>query len=270
LLSPLPVRVTTTVPAGHLIAVMAHEEAGMGADDTLILLKLFAGTLTPDHGVAMALPMLGVALVQLEPEALHGTLMHNLLFGTGRERLSEEWAGPSIQIAEQSARPDHSSVVHRQLWTLCQRCGLSAGLIGTRHTPAWGDAIVESRRNSYRVHVADLARIALVRAVLTQPDVLLLHGIGSLWSLPQQQALVQTVRSFVDGSLDADLGALRAFLGGSSHSRRTPRTVLWSHPNTELLSVNDLMLMLESRRRAMLLPIEQARSLAGRRVATSP
>ena len=34
------------------------------------------------------------------------------------------------------------------------------------------DVIVESRPNSYRVHVADFARIALIRAVLTQPDVL--------------------------------------------------------------------------------------------------
>jgi hypothetical protein len=83
---------------------------------------------------------------------------------------------------------------------LCRRCGLSEQTIGASSKHAWlgrGQA-----RRPGCDHVAfhadcDNGIIVLVRALLQQPDALLLHCAGELWGPAQQVHLIGVVRAFL-------------------------------------------------------------------------
>ena len=142
-----------------------------------------------------------------------------------------------------------SECANQQLWELCRRCGISATLIGEIFEPKWIHTRLDARGWSYQVHNTDLIHIALVRALLAQPDVLLLHSSGSSWLPSDRRALTATVRSWLALRLDNGLADLYAFTGRSQTRGRSKRTVLWSAPSTmlaEVLTKKDMALTLES------------------------
>ena len=81
--------------------------------------------------------------------------------------------------------------------------------------------------------MADLDKILLVRALVQRPNVLLLSGIGDMWSVEDKPKLCTIVRGFLDGSLDDCLmdtdnsGSIDRMEWLTSRAKRQSRTVLW-------------------------------------------
>lgn len=214
-------------------------------------LHLLAGTLLPTSGQIFTVPMLTVRIVD-RPVAAIGSLLGNLLFGAhGR--------GEPLERARLLRNEEG-------LWRLCRRVGMSDVLLGTRFEPGWSSVSVSGRL--VPPPVGDLYKLSLVSALLHQPDVLLVAGA---WSVADSAHLIRTLRSFLDGSIDAllsasgsdSLEALEALddkaeataLHGAAEStqrassRLQMRTVMWSaddHVLAACLRGEDRVLTLES------------------------
>ena len=196
------------VPAGGIVGV--RKSCGLDSDIDWLMLQLLGGWMLPDSGVARVLPSLRVALVcgvNVDKALFQGSLQDNLTYGI---------AWPVDDDA---------------LWQLCRRCGLSEQTIGASSMPGWAEAkpfdpvVITSPFT-----LSDNGIIVLVRALLQQPDVLLLHCVGELWGPTQQVHLIGVVRAFLDGSLPL------LMKGGSSRASERPRTVLWAASDSLLIA----------------------------------
>ena len=204
-----PLRITgAMVPAGGIIGV--RKSGGLDSEIDWMMLQLLGGWMLPDNGVARVLPSLQVELVRgvnVDKALFQGSLQDNLTYGVA-------WP-----------------VEDDALWQLCRRCGLSEQTIGASSMPGWAEAkpfdpvVITSPFT-----LSDNGIIVLVRAILQQPDVLLLHCVGELWGSAQQVHLIGVVRAFLDGSLPLPMK------GGSSRASERPRTVLWAASDSLLIS----------------------------------
>jgi hypothetical protein len=208
-------------------------------------MKLFAGLLMPDSGVASCMPAMTVQLVgdgvRHSNELLHDTLRKNLIYGVNK----------------------HSRDLYTdsELWLLCKRCGMSASLIGEQYTRTWADQRLEPAVAVSRIHLADLSKTVLVRALLRRPNVLLLNHITDTWPAREQSQLTDLVRSYLDGTLLVDK---RRTANDSPLAPISPRTVVWTARDSVLASAledDDLVITLETCSTATL---QTAKTLFGR------
>ena len=64
--------------------------------------------------------------------------------------------------------------------------------------------------------VDELPKIALVRALLHTPEVIILHRVGDLWDLNAQQTLRAVVRDFLSGELSSLTEAGKPWVAGGA------------------------------------------------------
>ena len=134
----------------------------------------------------------------------------------------------------------------RDVWELCRLVGMSPSIIGRTFDaiPGWEKRAMSNAT----VPVDDQERIALVRALLQRPDVLVLFRVGGGWSLAHQRQLVHVLRGFLDGSLQTHTHR-HAQLNASKGSRQTRPSVLFVASDmtlAHLLGADDVVLSLES------------------------
>jgi len=223
-LDPANLVLAQTLPAGGLIIVRSVIEQEL-VDK---LLRLFAGLLHPDKGVAKCLPTRQVSLVAYggKDNVVKGSLWQNLTFIADRQK------------AEGVAEPE--------LWELCHRVGISASLIGDEFVAGFGKKMVKPAL--HRV-ASDFSKICFVRALLQRPDVLLVIHVSDLWTTAEQQHLAVMVRAYLAGEFDLLLDGAKS---------AAPRTVMWSAGSDVLRNIvasdNDLVLTLRTSRIATVGP----------------
>jgi len=217
---------TKKVPAGGLVGCRTAPRAGNGTDLEALFLKFLAGLVMPDSGVVSVTPTMSVQLVgdglHHVDELLRESLRNNILYGVSERQ--------------------RKSVTDQELWLLCQRCGMSASLIGEHYLPDWGKAILEPSAGVSRVLPSDLTRVVLVRALLKRPDVLLMNHITDMWPAHEHKQMAVLMRSFLDGMLLPDKAKLRP-------AGAIPRTVVWAARDSVLsssLDDDELVITLET------------------------
>ena len=218
------------VPAGGIVGVRKSCGLDIDSDIDWLMLQLIGGWMLPDSGVARVLPSLHVELVRgmnVAEALFRGSLRDNLTYGVA-------WP-----------------VDDTELWELCHRCGLSEQMIGADCVPGWAvqepfDPVVI--RSHYTL--SDNGIILVVRALLRQPDVLLLHNVGEQWGHARQVHLIGVVRAYLDktlplpGESGSTRGAISFKPGGlgklNNHGSRATnerrRTVLWAASDPLLIS----------------------------------
>ena len=157
-LDPVPTnleRHPAVLSGGRLIHVRTTGEA-----DPLVagmLLRMLAGQFMPDSGVAKTLAPHQVELVSGigTNELFRSTLHRNLTYAIGFD--------------------ESRQVTDAQLWELCRRVGLSAGLLGETCVEGWAKIPFCPRLHD---KAADLTKILLVRALLQDPTVLIAEQVA--------------------------------------------------------------------------------------------
>ena len=207
-----------------------------------------SGALKPQAGTAAVLPSMRVAFVGQRPTITRESLLHNLLYGLVSRDAIEADGTCDLAAVAAAGLPDEKT-----LWELCARVGLSAALIGARYAPGYGAKSLEHVRQS-AAFVDELPKIALVRALLHTPEVIILHRVGDLWDLNAQQTLRAVVRDFLSGELSSLTEAGKPWVAGGSGGvigpqlptwRREARTVVWATHDAALavaLEKDDLVL----------------------------
>ena len=196
-------RVITHLPSGSIIGLRSSRDHARGRISQQALLELWAGKFVPQSGSCECL--LRTAYVGRDDLTLFpGTLIENLLHWTP--------AGGNTE---------YDSLV---LYSLCKRGGISTDLIGETPTGTeWpeGEQIYEagSLKNLDR---EDVARICLMRAVLTLPDVLLMFRVADDWPIERQRDLFTLAQDYLEGSLD-DLLHFYPLPRSSAASKTPPR-----------------------------------------------
>ena len=216
------------VPAGGIVGV--RKSCGLDSDIDWLMLQLLGGWMLPDSGVARVLPSLHVELVRginVAKALFRGSLRDNLTYGVA-------WP-----------------VDDTELWELCHRCGLSAQMIGAESVPGWAvqepfDPVMIKSHYT----LSDNGIILVVRALLRQPDVLLLHNVGEQWGHARQAHLIGVVRAYIDKTLllPGESGSTRRAISfkpgrlgelnnhGSRATNEQRRTVLWAASDPLLIS----------------------------------
>jgi hypothetical protein len=201
------------------------------ADRVDKLMKLFTGLLHSDSGVAMPPPARRAALADSssKEQVFQGTLLHNLTF---------------------VAKEKSDAASESELWELCRRVGLSSGLLGESYTRGWADKLISP--TLHRV-TSDFGKIALVRALLQRPDVLLINHVADFWTAEEQVALISAVRGFLSGQLDSCLDADEDVAHEAGK-----RTVLWCTTDSVLHSMvtqeKDMVLTIHTHSTATIAP----------------
>ena len=217
------------VPAGGLIELRTAPLPGVGrlfAERAgVTLMNMLVGALPPHGGVANCFAACRSAQLvsrQAHTQTLTESLLENLLYGIVA----------NTHIAGGQLTPGAGVPSEAQLWALCHLVGVSAALIGLQPVEGWTRRPLANLGMVLAPEPADMMRLVLVRALLHRPDVLLLDRVGDDLEPAAQDALVHTVRRYLehDPHLDGLTGMHLASLEKrrAAATRFTPRTVLWS------------------------------------------
>jgi ABC-type multidrug transport system fused ATPase/permease subunit len=156
------------IPLGGMVwMAAAHDHRGIGIG-RLTFLKLLAGMLTPSSGSIIVPPHLRIRMVPLEPMLFAKSLLFNLTLGV-------------------------DSIREELVWQVAEQVGLSAELLGQ------GEVLVGAQGHNLRL--CDRQAVCIARGILCDPDVLLLHRPGTLFTSKKQRRVVEAIRSWMDTSL---------------------------------------------------------------------
>lgn len=250
----------TLLPGGSLVFLETKPKDSNDSNDSkdsqfhqraeLALMKLLNGSIRPQSGVASCFPMLKSEVVtcQGESQLLMASLFENLLYGIAK---SEYFVHGVLRVP---ADAKESVPTARQLWMLCRFVGLSDTLIGADFKEGWGNQHLRTVLSW--VSQIDLVKLAMARALLRGPSILLLYRVGDGWPEAEQRLLVTLVKSFLNA--DHALQALtHSHQPKTRQAPRRSRTVLWSADDESLsrmLKLADYRLVLESPSLATLHP----------------
>lgn len=175
------------VPAGGLVFLRVAPEArcDFQALAPRQLLRMLMGQLVPDSGYAAFNPLMHVQMVSEVPSVVEGTLRENLLMGSRTFRLSTDLQPKNVQ-----------------LWNMCKKVGVSTALLGPAVTNEWARLPMTNPGSLNDHSLDDLRKLALVRALLQRPDVLVLSQLGKGASKDEIHQLEEVVRQFLNGSID--------------------------------------------------------------------
>jgi len=268
------------LPAGRVIGLRggqrnladSRRESATEKLSELAFLQLLSGAFKPSRGTATCTRR--SELVGQSPVLFTGSLMDNLTYncrsvqgGYPHRRVPSRVDSPPVgSNREGSRRQSHSYVespeiffdnteaptpaADRFIWDLCKKMNISETLIGHTYKPGgeWGELRLNSAMQQLSiVDMQDASKIELVRALLAQPDALLVHRVCDGWDVSEQQRLVSVLQDYVVGTLDGYTGA--------------GRTVLLCTNDLGLslaFHSDDLILTLESKTRATLTTMEHS------------
>jgi ABC-type transport system involved in cytochrome bd biosynthesis fused ATPase/permease subunit len=186
---PVCTGLNVSIPLGKMIWMTNGTDPGVEGVGRLTLMKLMAGLLLPDKGHINVPAHLNVLFVHHEPMLLAKSLWTNLTLGN----------------------PDAKE---EDVWRIAVQMGMSKTLVGKR------DLDVGDHGNNLRI--CDKQAICIARAVIANPDVLLLHRPGELFTETDKHAMLDGIQEYI-GSGRTE---------GSSHA-----TILQT--KTAILSIDD-------------------------------
>jgi len=176
---------TAVLPEGGIIGLWVA--AGLPPKLNRLLVLLMGSELTPMSGTCESI---GGKVWRVDSETnnlMRGSLWTNLTYGTHERYGIHKDVPPTAAIRD-------------AVWEVCRLVGLSPRLIGDAPTSGWED--VEVRITPHEMRHEDETKVALVRALLNQPDVLLLHGVGDSWSEGEQTRLLDVIRAFMASEIE--------------------------------------------------------------------
>ena len=165
---PLLDRVCGSLELGH-IYMLRRDGDSLSSSWAMTMLKLVARHIVPASGAVAVPPHLKVRLVPTEPLLFSTTLLANLV-------------------------PTTTRATPMQIWSMCQAVGLSSHLIGQP------DFKVGTGGGSLKL--VDRQLICLLRAILSDPDLLLLSKPGALLKPQQRANLYRVLGLWVDEGLE--------------------------------------------------------------------
>jgi len=240
---------TGVIGAGGIIGVRVSGGGSFGSVADVTLLKLLGGVYTPQLGTATALLRAEIVTPQTAP--LPSTLLGNLLYGVVPDEAMHEG------LLVEPLPPGCEVPSDESLWRLCRRAGVSAALIGEEYAAGWSG--VHLLNAEVWVAASDLVKLRVIRALLHQPEVLLLSRVGSQWALKEQRQLHAMLEEYMANgcSLEALAGVEPVSKGGAAGSRRS-FTLVWCAADPVLAAAlhegRDRILTLESASRATIKP----------------
>jgi ABC-type multidrug transport system fused ATPase/permease subunit len=161
---PLMTKLDIHVPLGKMIWLTTGPNPGGEACGRLTLMKLMAGLLHPTSGHMDVPAHLKVLFVQHEPMLLAKSLWENLTMGN----------------------PD---AVASQVWKIAESFGLSELMLNKP------DLMVGEHGDNLRL--CDRQAVCLARAVIANPDILLLHRPGELFTEGEKQTMLTGVHDWM-------------------------------------------------------------------------
>jgi len=235
--------VCTTLPAGCIIGLVRlpkNSEKLHLRKINLLFMKIVGMQIAPQSGSCVLLPESFQSVIGGELALLRGSLWENLVYGVLEDEFNK--ATPAFREA---------------VWNLCRRAGFSPTILGSNPNGNWGDTDVNVGPN--KLGKKQLVKVGLVRALLHQPEMLLLHGVGNSWDEAEQQQLVSLIHAYANGEIAEQLEAVTAMDNSRIDLSQTlvtksvgnKRTVLWSAPEELLVKAcsnvdRDVFVTLES------------------------
>jgi len=197
--------------------------------DTL-LLKIFSREVIAQSGVCRLRGSKRFLISEAE-RLIVGTLWQNLTYGS-------EYGGEGFTATQ-------SQINH--VWGLCHLVGVNPRLLGTSPASGWQD--IELQIPPHYLDCEQKEKVALVRALLIQPQTLLLDHVGEGWSPHELRRLQSVVRMFASGEIATHSDTETTQTGGGA------RTIIWVASQTflsRMCTEQDFVLTLESSSRGVL------------------
>ena len=234
----------TQVPGGGLLLLRLGDQASASGVTfaqraELVLMRMLNGSIRAQGGTCACFPTLRAEIVHSDSsqQIMMASILENLLYGIvphekidsgdveGYERFRDEAAAGEGEYIRRYLPSEE------QLHALCKHVGISDALVGATHVPCWSSLHLKA------VHAwaepMDFCKLALARALLRAPDVIMLHHVGDGWDEKSMSTLVDLVGAFLraDPSLtDVTQAHLPVHVRRSKATlKAAPRTVLWSH-----------------------------------------
>jgi ABC-type multidrug transport system fused ATPase/permease subunit len=212
-----------TIPQGKLVAVIGRHESGKAT-----LLKLLDQIVVPAKGTVFVPPHLRVLHVSPDCQMRDIPIADNLLFGRpGAER------GARFVSKEDQNRA----------WRICRRLAFPPRLLMLCQ-----DLEADTRPQLSTLSAADRKLLHLARALLADPDVLVVHKPGVYFDTDMQPVIWAALRAFVD---DRGVDSTRRTTLGPS---LRPRTCIFSTSEHRNLDWVDFVVICESQKMELVQP----------------
>ena len=188
--------VVNMLPGGGIIGLRTSVGGVFGDVCEKVLMKMLCGDLKAQQGTCAVLEQ--AQLVTSQPVVLMGTLYENILYGVVPDEAFDAAGRLKAELPERVRLP----ASERDIWRLCKAAGVSRALIGDTFVAGeWGAQ--QLAKVVPWLPLADIVQIGLVRALLQEPQVLLLLRVGSDWCLEEQRKLQRIVEAYL--SCDGDI-----------------------------------------------------------------
>jgi len=161
---PVCTKLNVSIPLGKMIWMTNGADPSVEGLGRLTLMKLMSGLLLPDKGHINVPAHLNVLFVHHEPMLLAKSLWANLTLGN----------------------PDAKE---EEVWKIATKMGMSQSLVGK------SDLDVGDHGNNLRM--CDKQAICLARAVIANPDVLLLHRPGELFTESDKHNMLDGIKEWM-------------------------------------------------------------------------
>lgn len=161
---PVVTNLNFSIPLGKMIWMTNGPDQDVEGLGRLTLMKCIGGLLIPDQGHINVPNHLRVLFVHHEPMLLCKSLWENLTLG----------------------KPDADE---KKVWAVATKMGMSSSLVGKK------DLDVGDHGNNLRM--CDRQAICLARAIITDPDVLLLHRPGELFTEKDKAEMLDGVKEWM-------------------------------------------------------------------------
>jgi len=262
----------TSLPQGGIIGVRQLHSVAENSLELLFRL-LASNQLLPQHGICKLLSCRNVLVLGDKYLGIYfGTLWENLIYGSAFD-------SPDNKVAKTES-------FRNLVWKMCKVLGLSPRLLGSAPDSGWEDSLV--RIEPHMLETKERAKVGVIRAILSEPDVLFIEGIGDSWSAPEQTALARLLDGWHSGAIHEALrdargtaeiiseGAQSSFSQEEKHLSSFGRTMFVAADNNlfcqvirvGFMSSDDMVLTIESSSRGTLQTAGQVypQAFAGRNV----
>lgn len=220
---PVFSNVNLSIPQGQLVAVIVRHESGKAT-----LLQLLDQIIVPTEGTVFVPQHLRVLHVSEKCQLRDVPIADNLFFGRpGAER-----------AARFVSREDKD-----RAWRICERLAFPPRLLGLCQ-----DMENDTRPQLPTLSDADRKLIHLARALLADPDVLIVHKPGVYFDTDMQPVIWAALRAFVD---DRGVDSTRRTSLGAS---LRPRTCIFSTSEHKNLDWVDFVVICDSKSMEMVRP----------------
>jgi ABC-type lipoprotein export system ATPase subunit len=210
---PVLMNMSVEIPQGAVVCVCGPQGHGKST-----FLQLMGQVLIPDTGEVFVPPHLRVLHVSSEVYFIAEDIKVNLFFGRGKDTVSDaEW--------ERGLR-------------ICEKLGLPDRLMD--YVRSEGDTVEWMKNNAAVLSRSDRALLHITRALIYNPEVLVIHNPTLLLDSQLQQRTLEALRAFVD-----ERGLE---MPPESRHKRRPRTVLFSTNSTPGAKIADKIFLCQDQK----------------------